>query len=1179
MDSKKLKQDCRKEQTSIIKNKLKFLSWNIQSPSNVEGSKFENEDFKNIIKNYDFICLQEIRSDVYLPGFRAIYNLRKDNKHGGVGILIKNELFQEKNVIKCDKGSDYVIYKLNRNFFKQEKDIYLINVYAKPYNSTNESEGLSGWDVMEKVESIINELKNEGEIILCGDFNSRIGLKPCMIEQDANNFLPMPEDYISDHFKPRLSQDTASNHNGKKFTDLITNNQLTILNGRTLGDFVGNFTSIQWQGCSVIDYFAVSKQISSNVNYFKVQNFTEFSDHKPLSMELRINQLTTNISIPLHEKYQPAPKRFIFNDDNITSFKESQKTEESQKTLFQLINRISKIRNLNNQNETLIKKSINNLNIEFTEHVQMLASTSFKKSKGHTNKGTKNNPWFNWQAQAAKRELRKATKATSEFPSSDFLRTNYYRVKKDYKKLLSKTKASYFENLNKDIEDGKILNWHSFKKLKKQKTTKHHFDSYDMNKFETFFSELYSDNHKTINSETKQSFTTAANKINNESNHSEKLNKYFTSSEVITAIKSLKSGKASSIDMISNEILKNLDETHIDYITKYFNICLDNSVYPWNENVITPLLKKGDKSDPDNYRAIAVSAAIGKLFSIIMLERLKIFRNEECPDPPNQLGFTKGAQTYDHILTMQTIASKYKKLKKPVFAVFVDFKKAFDSVCRQALFLKMAKLGITGKFYDIIKNMYLNSSAYIKLSGHLSNKIKIAKGTEQGHPLSPDLFKIFINDLSKLLDYPECPVLSNTLISHLLWADDLIMLSMTKETCHKQLEILDQYCNEWGIEVNELKTEVMIFGKDQGDFSHLNFKLQGKNLKIVESYCYLGIILHKSGNFSEAQSALKIKAMRAFFGLKRTVIRSKLSYKSLITLFDSLIKPIILYGAPIWTPPSALNKSIIKIFDNNKHSVENLMSKIYRSNPEKVQLKFLKWALGVHSKSSNVGVLGETGRYPLFYQSIRLTLRYYQRVLELPQNTFVRAALNEQKKLKLPWFKNIQPLLKLDEIYQMDHVSAYHILSKPTIDNIQKDNNQSKSFLTEFSNLSKAIPLPSKKFRVQNVVSTLTNHFTKCWEYDKSNSSKLNFYHTHKTKFARETYLDEVRGFSRRFSTTKLRISSHNLEVERMRYTKSPKETRICHWCKISMGANNIENENHLLFECHVIFMLTCAKN
>ena len=94
-------------------------------------------------------------------------------------------------------------------------------------------------------------------------------------------------------------------------------------------------------------------------------------------------------------------------------------------------------------------------------------------------------------------------------------------------------------------------------------------------------------------------------------------------------------------------------------------------------------------------------------------------------------------------LILKIIASKYKKLKKRVYAVFVDFKKAFDSVCRQALSLKLAKSGITGNFYNVLRNMYSNSNAYIKLSGHISNKFKIKKGTEQGHPLSPDLFKFF----------------------------------------------------------------------------------------------------------------------------------------------------------------------------------------------------------------------------------------------------------------------------------------------------------------------------------------------------------------------------------------------------------------------------------------------------
>ena len=63
-------------------------------------------------------------------------------------------------------------------------------------------------------------------------------------------------------------------------------------------------------------------------------------------------------------------------------------------------------------------------------------------------------------------------------------------------------------------------------------------------------------------------------------------------------------------------------------------------------------------------------------------------KSKVCPDPVYQLGFSKGAQTYDHILTLGTIISKYKRLKQPVYAVFIDFRKAFDSVCREALFYK-----------------------------------------------------------------------------------------------------------------------------------------------------------------------------------------------------------------------------------------------------------------------------------------------------------------------------------------------------------------------------------------------------------------------------------------------------------------------------------------------------------
>ena len=714
-------------QTSIVKNSLKFLSWNIQAASTTEGNKFEISDFKNIISSHDFVCLQEIRQDVHLPGFRSVCNLRKDDASGGVGILIKNEFLQGVEFIEKVDYSDYIICRLKKTFFRQPKDIYLVNVYVKPQNSSKTKDAKFGKETLESIDNIINELKNDGEVILCGDFNSRIGLHTGMVKNDSSKFLSLPEDYVPDEYSNRRSQDTLTNPYGTHFLNLVQNNQLTILNGRTLGDLSGNFTSIQWQGCSVIDYFAVSKHFQDKILYLKIEDLTEYSDHKPLCLHLRCPPIKFTKSEPLQSKYQPAPNRFIINQENKTSFMESQKTQSSMDILKSLNDELSSIIHLNSHDKGHRTESIKNINNKFAEHIRNLASESFKETKKKTKNKTNNNPWFNWHTKLAKRELRKATKATSEFPSSEFLRKNFYQVKGSYKRILSKTKTKYFAKLNEDIEGGKILNWQSFKKLKQQKSNKINFDSHDMENFESFFKKLYADNHETISSKKKEELIREADIINKNSINPINLNAKITVGEVLSTIKALKSGKASSFDMISNEILKCLNRDHVEFITNYYNVAFDYGIYPWNENLISVIHKKGKISNPDNYRAISISSAIGKVFSTILLERLIKFRRESCPDPPHQLGFSKGAQTYDHILTMQTIASKYKKLNKPVYAVFVDFKKAFDSVCRQALFYKMAKNGITGKFYNVLRYMYSNSFAHVKLSGHLSNRFGILK--------------------------------------------------------------------------------------------------------------------------------------------------------------------------------------------------------------------------------------------------------------------------------------------------------------------------------------------------------------------------------------------------------------------------------------------------------------------
>ena len=95
---------------------------------------------------------------------------------------------------------------------------------------------------------------------------------------------------------------------------------------------------------------------------------------------------------------------------------------------------------------------------------------------------------------------------------------------------------------------------------------------------------------------------------------------------------------------------------------------------------------------------------------------------------------------------------KYLGMKRRIFSCFVDFRKAFDAVSREDLLFKLANLGIERRFLECIKHMFSNSNAEIKLLGKLSEALEVTVGSEQGHPMSPELFKIFLLDHSDELN-------------------------------------------------------------------------------------------------------------------------------------------------------------------------------------------------------------------------------------------------------------------------------------------------------------------------------------------------------------------------------------------------------------------------------------------
>lgn len=467
------------------------------------------------------------------------------------------------------------------------------------------------------------------------------------------------------------------------------------------------------------------------------------------------------------------------------------------------------------------------------------------------------------------------------------------------------------------------------------------------------------------------------------------------------------------------------------------------------------------------------------------------------------------------------------------------------------------------------------------MSGHISNKFEIRKGTEQGHPLSPDLFKIYIRDLSELLDYENCPKLMDQLVSHLLWADDLILLALDPITLQKQLDSLSDFCHQWGIEINTDKTKLIKFNSKFDLHSPRRFNIGKHNLKEVESYCYLGIEIHKSGSFSVARSELKKKAMRSMYGLKSTVNKSKLSFRSLTTLFDSLIKPIALYGAPIVTPNMSILKHIGNLSSPNASHL-SLLRKISLLNCEKVHLHFLKWSLGVNRKSVNCAIWGESGRYPLIYECINLTLKYVQRLDKLNDNSLVKLAFIEQRNQKLDWYRGIEPILRVDPRFSSDHVTAHslHRNKNPqkssSVVNTTKSSKPTKEDFMYHNGFKKRIPPQSikphesKQFTPHVIMKSLKNKFKEFWHENINTSSKLDFYKLVKTEFGKEKYLDTVQNYTDRTSLTQLRISAHRLEIELGRRNGIPRPNRKCKWCVQKGLTNEVENEFHFLNTCTI---------
>ena len=293
------------------------------------------------------------------------------------------------------------------------------------------------------------------------------------------------------------------------------------------------------------------------------------------------------------------------------------------------------------------------------------------------------------------------------------------------------------------------------------------------------------------------------------------LDRIITIEEMREGLRELKRKKAPGPDGIPAECLRIFGETFENTLFKILRLIFSNYLYPsqWNSIYLKPIYKKGDVEAPDNYRGLAIGSAFAKLFSLILLKRLLKYIDENNLISKKQIGFMKGSRTSDHIFLLQTIIAKVvKKNKSKLYAAFIDFKKAYDTVDRNRLFERLKSLGISGFFFRNIMSMYEKTRYSIKLKNGFLDPIDSNLGLKQGCPLSPMLFNIYIDDVENIFDDQCNPVeFQNEKIHHFLYADDLVLLSHSAEGLQRSLNNLSGYAKYKCLSINTKKSKTMSF--------------------------------------------------------------------------------------------------------------------------------------------------------------------------------------------------------------------------------------------------------------------------------------------------------------------------------------------------------------------------------
>ena len=453
-------------------SEISIGAWNLhgiwQRINSFRYNKLQNPNFLEFIGKKKIFSLIETQhkaeetGDLHINGFKCFSLCRPKDKNkkkykpsGGIAAYVHNSIISGVEKV-ATSGSEALILKLKKQFFGLINDIYIVFAYCSPANSSIFTSEFMPSDIFEDLKSKIAQYNDLGSTILMGDLNARTQLACDYIVDENNDYVPVPPPAMYDTdtvaTETRCNTDRGRNSYGPKFIELCKTVPLRILNGRKLGDLLGNYTCYTSQGSSSVDYGAVSPELFDSIPYFSVAPpCLPLSDQTPIELGLRIT--VRHVPVDSHHDILPGPDKVVW-DRNLT---------QKYKTMLESPDCTEVLRGFTNTGVLPNQVSVDSA-VSFISNIMLetVKTAGMQVKKGavprrsaradQPQKRQKHPEWHDSDCQAMFRNLKKTSSLLKNDQKNTFLKGKVFAESKQYNKMLKFKQKQFTEILFSQLE-------------------------------------------------------------------------------------------------------------------------------------------------------------------------------------------------------------------------------------------------------------------------------------------------------------------------------------------------------------------------------------------------------------------------------------------------------------------------------------------------------------------------------------------------------------------------------------------------------------------------------------------------------------------------------------------------------------------------------------------------------